>query len=273
MATVNTNPGALIALQNLNRTNYDLMQVQNRINTGMKVATAKDNGAIFAISSQMRSDVRAFTVVANSLDRVTSTVDVAIAASESVMDLLSEMKEKALAAADTSITSASRTAYNNDFVALRQQITQIVSNASFNGTNLLNGTTNSMAALADAAGGTMSVSAVRLSLCGSVLTFSAGGNVNTASAASTMIARLNTSIANLGGSLATLGTASKALKIQKNFVIKLSDATETGIGNLVDADLSRESARLQSLQVKQQLGIQALSIANQASSNVLSLFR
>jgi flagellin len=273
MATVNTNPGALIALQNLNRTNSELMNVQNRINTGMKVSTAKDNGAIFAISSQMRSDVRAYGVVANSLDRVTSTVDVALAASESIMDLLTEMKEKALAAADTSITDESRTAYNNDFVALRQQITQIVDNASFNGTNLLDDSTNAMAALANAEGGTMSVSAVSMSLGGSVLTFSAGADVSSASGASAMITALNTSIANLGGSLATLGTASKALTIHKNFVVKLSDATETGIGNLVDADLSRESARLQSLQVKQQLGIQALSIANNASSNVLSLFR
>jgi flagellin len=274
MATVNTNPGAMVALQNLNKTNSDLMQVQSRINTGLKVASAKDNGALFAIASQMRGDVRSYEAVTRSLDRATSTVDTAIAGGESIMDLLTEMKEKALAASDASITTASRTAYNNDFVALRNQVASIVSNSAFNGTNLINGTTTSIQALANANGtNNLVVTGANMSLGGGTVTVTAGAAILTRTAATNMISAINTSIDNLGGQLARLGSRSKALSMHETFVTKLSDATSAGIGNLVDADLSKESARLQALQVKQQLGIQALSIANSASSSVLSLFR
>ena len=275
-ATVNTNPGAMIALQNLNKTNMELAKNQNRINTGLKIASAKDNGAIFAISQSMRADVRSFGVVANSLDRAMSTLDVGISAAESITDLLGEMKEKALAAADPSITAASLTAYNNDFVALRNQIAQIVSNASFNGTNLINGSTTELRPLADAAGGNMVVTGSNMSLAatgGPLASLSATAQVNTQTSAATMITTLTTAISNVGSALARLGSQAKALALQKTFVIKLSDATEAGIGNLVDADMARESARLQSLQVKQQLGVQALSIANQAPSILSQLFR
>jgi flagellin len=269
-ATVNTNPGAMIALQNLNKTNMELAQTQNRINTGMKVASAKDNGALFAISQSMRADVRSFGVVVNSLDRSISTLDVGISAAESITDLLGEMKEKALAASDPSITAASRTAYNNDFVALRNQVATIVSNASFNGTNLINGSTTSMRPLANAAGGSMTVTGANLSLgaTGAPLALvGATAQVNTRTLAAAMITSLNTAIDNIGAALARLGSQSKALTLHRTFVVKLSDATEAGIGNLVDADMAKESAKLQSLQVKQQLGIQALSIANQAPSH------
>jgi flagellin len=275
-ATVNTNPGAMIALQNLNRTNMELATTQNRINTGLKVASAKDNGAIFAITQSMRADVRSFGVVANSLDRAMSTLDVGISAAESITDLLGEMKEKALAAADPSITDASRTAYNNDFVALRNQVAQIVSNASFNGTNMIDGSTDELRPLSDAAGGDMVVSTSNMSLSasgGPLASLSASAQVDTQTNAADMISTLNTAISNVGAVLARLGSQAKALSLQKTFVVKLSDATQAGIGNLVDADLPRESARLQALQVKQQLGVQALSIANQAPSILAQLFR
>ncbi|MBI1233645.1 MAG: flagellin [Alphaproteobacteria bacterium] len=272
--SVNTNAGAMIALQNLNRTNMELEQVQSRINTGLSVAGAKDNGGIYAIAQRMRSEVSGYKAVQDSLNRAVSTVDVALAAGEAISDLIIEMKEKALAAADTSLDAASRTALNEDFKALRDQITTIVSNAEFNGTNLINNSTASITALANADGSnTITVLDENLTLTGSVITIAATASFGTATQADTIASQLGTSLDNVNASLARLGTKSKALEIHSTFVTKLSDALTEGIGNLVDADLARESAKLQSLQVKQQLGIQALSIANQSPQSILSYFR
>lgn len=275
MATINTNPGAMIALQNLNKTNADLQQVQQRINTGLAVSSAKDNGGVFAIAQSMRADVGGYRAVTQSLDLAASTVDVALAAGEAISDLMVEMKEKALAAADTSLDTASRTALNEDFKALRDQVTTIVSNAEFNGTNLINGSqTPGISALANADGSnTITINDEDMSLGGTIVTLAATASFNTAAAASTQATAIETSLDNLNASLARLGTGSKSLEVHKTFVGKLSDTLEKGIGNLVDADLAKESARLQSLQVKQQLGIQALSIANSAPSTVLGYFR
>lgn len=272
--SVNTNAGAMIALQNLNRTNMELEQVQSRINTGLSVSGAKDNGGIYAIAQRMRSEVSGYKAVQDSLNRAVSTVDVALAAGEAISDLLIEMKEKALAGADTSLDAASRTALNEDFKALRDQITTIVSNAEFNGTNLINNSTASITALANADGSnTITILDENLALTGSIITINATSSFGTATAADTIASQLGTSLDNVNAALARLGTKSKALEIHSTFVTKLSDALTEGIGNLVDADLARESAKLQSLQVKQQLGIQALSIANQSPQSILSFFR
>ena len=275
MATINTNPGAMIALQNLNKTNMDLQQVQQRINTGLAVSSAKDNGGVFAIAQSMRADVGGYKAVTQSLDLASSTVDVALAAGEAISDLLVEMKEKALAGADTSLDTASRTALNEDFKALRDQIGTIVANAEFNGTNLIDGSnTAGLAALANADGSnTITIDDEDMSLGGAIVTVDATASFGTAAAASTQATAIETSLDNLNASLARLGTGSKSLEVHKTFVGKLSDTLEKGIGNLVDADLAKESARLQSLQVKQQLGIQALSIANSAPSTILGYFR
>lgn len=273
--SVNTNAGALIALQNLNKTNMELETTQNRINTGLKVASAKDNGGIYAIAQNMRSEVAAYNVVQQSLDRGQSTVDVGLSAGEAISDLLIEMKEKALAAGDVSLDSSSREALNEDFKALRDQIATIVSNAEFNGVNLIDGSVSGgFTALANADGtNTISVPTEDMSLSGSIITLSATASFGTASIASSIAADIETSLDNVNSALARLGTKSKALEIHSTFVTKLSDALDVGIGNLVDADLARESAKLQSLQVKQQLGIQALSIANAAPQNIVSFFQ
>ena len=274
MASVNTNYGAMVALQQLNSTNSALESTQTRINTGMKVASAKDNGAVYAIAQGMRSDVAGFGVVQESLDRTSSTVDVAIAAGEAISDLMIDMKEKALAASDESLTSSQRSAFNEDFKALRDQIATIVSNAEFNGTNLINNTTAGVEAIADADGtSVITVQDENLSLGGSIVTLAATASLDTATNASAAVGTIETSLDNLNQALARLGTSSKALEVHSDFVTKLSDVTEAGIGNLVDADLAKESAKLQALQTKQQLGVQALSIANQASSISLSFFR
>jgi len=274
MLSVNTNAGAMIALQNLTQTNADLMKTQNAINTGLSVASAKDNGAVYAIAQNMRGDVSGYTAVTASLQRAESTVDVATSAGEAISDLLVEMKAKALAAADTSLDTASRQALNEDFKALRDQIKTVVTNATFNGINLVNNSTTGIQALASADGTKkVTVQDEAMQLSGSIVTIKSTSTISTQSKASTMVASVAASLKNVNAALGRLGAGSKKFDIQLTFVQKLSDALTTGIGNLVDADMATESAKLQSLQVKQQLGVQALSIANQAPGIVLSLFR
>jgi len=276
MNSVNTNVGALVALQNLNSTNAQLATTQSRINTGLKVASAKDNGAIWAIAQNQRATSTALDSVKESLQRGVSTVDVAISAGSSVSDLLTQMKAKALAAADTSLDANSRSALNEDFKALRDQIGKTVANADFNGVNLVKSGGTSIASLANAdATSKITVNAQDLSLGGTVLTTNIGASasIGTIATASAMIGYLNTAIGAVSTALSKLGTGSKALQSHLDFTGKLQDSIDAGVGNLVDADMAKESARLQSLQTKQQLGVQALSIANQSSSILLGLFR
>jgi flagellin len=274
MLSVNTNSGAMVALQYLNQTQAQLAQTQSAINSGMTVSSARDNGAVFAIAQNMRGSVAGYTAVTDSLNRGMSSVDVAMSAGQSISDLLIEMKTKALAASDTSLDTASRSAMNQDFVALRDQITTIVKNASFNGYNLVDGSTTQITALASSDGTRrITVSAQNMSLSGTIVTVSTGATISTQTAASTMVAAIQSSLTNVDSALAKLSSGSKKFSIQVDFAQKLSDALTTGIGNLVDANMANESAMLQSLQVKQQLGVQALSIANQAPQTILSLFR
>jgi flagellin len=273
MLSVNTNYGAMVALQNLNRTNSELNTTQNAINTGLKVSGPKDNGAIWAVAQSMRMDVQAYNAVTQSLNRTLSVVDTGIAAGTNVSDMLKEMKEKALAARDTTIDASARAAYNADFAALRDMITKTLSNAAFDGSNLINGATN-LAALANADGTTfITVSARNMSLGGSIVTLASTATISTSTKAAAAITTIETSLNNLNLALSQLGTDAKKVNLHKTFVSKLMDELNNGIGNLVDADLAKESAKLQALQTKQQLGVQALSIANQAPQAILSLFR
>jgi flagellin len=274
--SVNTNVGAMTALQNLNATNTELSQTQTRINTGLRVASAKDNGAIWAIAQNQRATSQSLNAVKDSLQRGQSTVDVAISAGETVSDLLLQMKEKALAASDVTLDTNSRVALNNDFVSLRDQISKVVNNAEFNGANMLKGVSpTNIAALANADGtATITVVAQPMDLgTGALAGIASTDSIGTQTLAFNMIASLNQSIINVSTALSSLGTGSKSLASHLTFISKLQDTVDAGVGNLVDADLAKESAKLQALQTKQQLGMQALSIANQAPQALMSLFR
>jgi len=282
--SVNTNTGAMAALQSLNDTTKGLSMVQNRINTGLKVASTKDDSASYTIAQSLRGDLGGLQSVSASLSRAKSVTDVAVAGTEQISDLVNQMKAKATQAADDGIDSASRAAINKDFVALRDQITTIVNASEFNGTNLLKtggGTVTALQSLKD--GDTTSattwdpdsltVANQGLDLGGSVITVADTDEIDTQANAQAMVDTLTATQDNLATSLSTLGAASRKIDAQASFTSKLSDTIEAGIGNLVDADLAKESAKLQALQVKQQLGIQALSIANQAPQSIMSLFR
>ncbi|WP_443748571.1 flagellin [Asticcacaulis solisilvae] len=273
-SSVNTNVGAMVALQNLNATTSQLMTTQTRISTGLKVASAKDDGAAYAIAQTQRATVSSLDAVKDSLSRGTSVVDVAMSAGSSVSDMLTQLKEKALAASDTSLDTTSRAALNSDFTSIRDQITKTLSNATFNGINLVDGSQTQITALANSDGsGKITVSGQDMSLGGSIVTLSAAAGFTTATSAAALLTTIDSSISNVSSSLASLGTSSKALDNHLSFVGKLQDSIQAGIGNIVDADMAKESAKLQALQTKQQLGVQALSIANQSTGTVLSLFR
>jgi flagellin len=271
--SVNTNTGAMTALQYLNQTQGQLNATQTAINSGLKVASAKDNGAIYAIAQNERGDVAGYSSVINSLNNGSSLIDTALSAGQSISDLLIQLKQQALSASDTSLDTTSREAINADFTALRDQITSIVKNAVFNGTNLVDGSTNKIEALASSDGTRhITTLAQNMSLSGSIVTLTSTGTVSTQAKASAMIATIQGSLTNVDSALAKLSAGSAKFSIQATFTQTLSDTLTTGIGNLVDANMADESAMLQSLQVKQQLGIQALAIANQAPQTILSLF-
>ncbi len=272
--SINTNASAMLALANLSTTQMSLNQTQNIISTGKKINSAKDNGAVWSIAQTMQGKSTALDSVKDSLNRAQSTIDVAMSAGQQVSDLLTQMKAKALAASDTSLDTTSRTALNEDFKSLRDQIGKVVSNADFNGINMVKSGGTTIYALANDTGSSkLTVVAEDLSLGGANVSISATASFNSAISASAYIGTLDTDLTAVNTALTKLGTGSNALASHAKFVGSLQSSLQTGISNLVDADMAAESATLQALQTKQQLGVQALSIANQSTSIMLSLFR
>ena len=273
--SVKTNQPALIALQNLNKTNDALGETQNRINTGLKISTARDNASIYAIAQKQRASISSLSAVTDSLNRATSISDVASAAGQSISDILNSMKQKVVAAMDPSLDTTSRGALNADYRSLLRQIQQVIQNAAFDGANILNGSlAGGLQFIANAdANAYVTLSTQNMSLGGAIITMAATSSINTVTNATTILGQLNNSIINTNSALANIGAQSNQISSHNKFVAKLTDALTVGVGNLVDADMAAESARLQALQVQQQLGAQALSIANQSPQVILSLFK
>ncbi len=290
--SVNTNTGALAALQALNATSKGLATVQNRINSGLNVSSTKDDSAAFTIAQGLRGDLGGLKAVSSSLSRAKSVTDVAVAGAEQISDVVNQMKTLAKQASDDGISSDTRAAYNKDFTALRDQITTIVNSSEFNGTNLLKtsgGSVSALQSLSNTATGsgtsytpdTLSVANQGLDLATTEVqstgtgtgTLGKNSELTDSATSKKMVDTLDKLGTSLNTKLSDLGSASRKIDAQMTFTSKLSDTIEGGIGNLVDADLAKESAKLQALQVKQQLGVQALSIANQAPQTITSLFR
>lgn len=272
--SVHTNKSALVALQNLNKTNDELSEVQNKINTGLAIANAKDNASVWAIAQGQRADIGALSAVKMSLDRAQSISEVSMSAGESISDLLVQMKEKVVASQDPSLDIQSRNALDADFKSLLRQVAQVSQNASFDGADILDGTTPSIRFLANAdANAYITLSGQDMTLGGGIITMPSTSSITTVTLAQTALVDLTNSIANVNQALGNLGAQARQIENHNKFVSKLSDVLQAGVGNLVDADVAKESAHLQALQVQQQLGAQALSIANQAPQIILSLFK
>ncbi|PZX15065.1 flagellin [Palleronia aestuarii] len=275
MTSILTNNGAMVALQTLKSINNDLSDTQSAISTGKDVASAKDNASVWAISKVMESDVSGFKSIQDSLSMGESTVAVASAGAEQIVEKLKEMKEKIVSATGENVDNAK---IADDVTALKDQITDIIGASQFNGANLLNTAGNAgisvTSSLDRAADGTVTAKTIDVAS----VDFEANLDlttidVSTPAAADTSLANIETLIDTAVAGAAKLGASQSRISDQNEFMGKLTDAMKTGIGNLVDADMEEASARLKALQTQQQLGVQSLSIANQAPGAIMALFR
>jgi flagellin len=270
--SVNTNVGAMQALQSFAAINAEMSQVLTRISTGLRVSSPKDNPAVWAIAQNQRAQVSALNAVTGSLQRGQSIADLAIIAGESISDMIGQMKGLALAALDYPAGDPARTALNDQYLGLRKLIDTTANSASFGGVNLLSaGSAGNVRSLANAdATQTIDVDHVDLTTGGATLS---GLPADLIAVSTADLAAINTAEKAVNSAVSKLGTGSKALDIHLTFIGKLQDTIEASIGNLVDADLAKESARLAALKVRQQLALIAMRIANEAPSLLLQLFR
>lgn len=273
--SVNTNQAAMVALQNMNTTSDDLRVVQDRISTGRRISDAKDNSSIWNIAQAQRGDFSSLSAVRMGLDRAASIADIALTAGTNISDLFIQIREKVVAANDTTIDTNSRALINQDYRNLITQIGRATINASFDGANLFNNSiTGSLSFLANAkTTSNITLTAQNLTFGGPIITLADTDSITTAALAATVLTKVTASMVNLNKALGMLGSQLKQIDDHNMFLGKMSDAIDAGIGNLVDADLAKESARLQALNVKQELGTQSLAIANRQPQQILNLFK
>lgn len=314
MNSINTNIAAMTALQSLQQTSKDMLTTQNRISTGLRVASASDNAAYWSIATAMRSDNDALSTVQDALGLGKGTVNVAYTGMNSSIQLVSQMKDKLAAALAPGVD---RSKIQSDIKELQNQLKGVADSASFSGENWLsvnsattgyNATKSIVSSFTRGSDGNVSIGYITVDTSKAVLfdsnTAASSGGILDSQRNSTgaTVTTGGTSIMNIDISSLTDSTADQAklqgyiqsvskafdemttaatglganqtrINLQTDFVSSLMDSIKTGISQLVDADMNEESTRLQALQVKQQLGVQALSIANQSSQNILSLFR
>lgn len=280
MSSILTNNSAMVALQTLKGINSNLAKTQDEISTGKKVANAQDNAAVWAISKVMEYDQSSFKTLQSNLNMAESVVTTARKGGENVQSLLNEMKNLAAQAGSDGNDYAT---INAQIVAKKAQITSIVNASQMNGANLLKtnpvpGQTDfSVLASMDRTAGNAVTSKVSITVAS--VDFEAnivGATVTTIAdraSALTAVGEIEALFTLAKDGVAKLGTAAKRINDQSNFVANLANSLKAGVGALVDADMEEASARLQALQTQQQLGVQALSIANQAPQTILSLFK
>lgn len=272
--SINTNASSLLGVQNFTSNANALDKSRNEISSGLKINGPEDNAAILSISQILESDIGGLNSVKASLDNALAASDIALAASTEVSDLLIQLKEKAVEASDPGLDDSSRLALNDDFVALRDQITDIVNNAEFNGKNLLKSGGDDITALIGAEGdGSITIEAQDLSLNGANVTISASQQITTQADADAAVAAIEQSINNVGDAIATIGSGSTHLQKIKEFTELLQAKTQEGLGNLIDTDLAAASAGFAANQIREALSVESLSISNQQPAILLSLFQ
>jgi flagellin len=305
MTSLLTNASAITALQNLNATNKSMQQTQDRISTGMRVANASDNAAYWSIATTMRSDNAAMSTVKDALGMGAATVDVASAALKTTTDLVTQIKSKLVAASQPGID---RSKVQSEIKQLQDQIKSVADSSTFSGQNWLSVDTTSSTYTATknivssftrsgsaVSVGTIDVDTSKISLFDSgaqtgiidkdrtvgtstvnVSTLDISALTDSSADQQTLkdyISGVDAALTDVTTAASDLGAVKTRITMQSDFVSNLMDAVTKGIGQLVDADMNTESTRLQALQVQQQLGVQSLSIANQSSQQILSLFK
>ncbi len=273
--SINTNNSALIALQTLGRSKSALATTERRVSTGQAVASSKDNGAIWTVAQGQRSQSKALDAVVGGLQRAKSILDVTLTATQQLSDMMIGMKQLLLGFSDTSLSTQGRQGIANDYNALIERWDPIVEGATFDGANLLSANYSRTIDVPLDASGTD-----RLVIIGNVLTnYENDVSLHPLDLALTDAdltawpGNLDQSLKELNNNILRFGTKARMLDKQIAFSLKLKDAIDTGVGNLVDADMGKESAKLVAGQAKQQLGVQALSVASQSTAYLQSLFR
>jgi flagellin len=272
--SINTNVGAMVALRNLQNTNNDLSATQKRISTGLNVADAYDDGASYAVAQGLRSDISALGAVNERLAVGKGMIDVAVKAGESISETMGSLRNVLLKLADEAVTGEARTNYQTEFTALKDDIKAFISSADYNGVNLIKASAADQKIISGISGAATEVITVNAADLDAGIVTELGAVPTTAAAAQTLLgAGFKDASNKLNATLNTLGADARRISNQIKFNNARADATNTGLGAIVDADLAKESAKLQSLQTKQQLGVQSLSIADQSPQVLLGLFR
>lgn len=273
--SVNTNRQAVFALQSLNYTNGELSGVQKRVSTGYRVADAKDDGGAFAVAQAVRSSAAGVTAVNEQLGGVKGVLQTTFASLSTVSDTMKQVRATLTRLADGAINGDQRTQYETQYQLLTTQISDFIDDATYNGRTLLSTDTGvgggDITGIRNESGGTFTVTAVD----GEDLKLTTTAPA-TAVAAQAMIASggaFDLADKAISSALNGFGASMQYVENQIIYNSKKVDAMNDGLGALVDADLARESAKLQALQTRQQLGIQTLSLANQGPQVLLSLFR
>ncbi len=275
MNSVNTNLGSMVALQSLNRTSDQLSVVQKRVSTGFRVADAKDDGGAYAVAQSVRADVAGLTAANEQLGGTKGVLETTFAALSKVSEAMVKVRETMTRLADGTINDEQRTQYVAQYGALKTQIENFVADATYNGRTLLS--TEATAGGGDIvmtrneAGGTFTVAAV--DGASTLVIAAAPTDAAAAQAALQSGGDFETVESAVANALNKFGSDSNYVDSQIRYNKDKVDALEGGLGALVDADLAKESAKLQALQIRQQLGTQALSISNQSPQMLMSLFR
>jgi flagellin len=274
--SVHTNAGAMVALQSLNKTSDELTATQKRISTGFRVADAKDDGAAYAVAERVRGEIAGTASANEQLGGVKGLLDVTNASLSNVSDTLKKLKTIVVKLADQTITADQQAQYQSQAKELTNNIQAFIQDAGYNGKNILDESVSTLANTVVRNGSGTAYSFNGFSAVTNVFNGVSAANAWTAGSAAAALTAggaLTTAISNTLTQLNNFGSYSNFIDSQINYNKSKMDAQEGGLGALVDADLARESAKLQSLQIRQQLGTQALSIANQAPQTLLSLFR
>jgi len=278
--SVNTNIGAMVALQTLNRTNEALAVSQKRVSTGFRVADAKDDGAVFAIAQAVRGDVAALTSVNEQLGGTKGMLETTMSSLRNVSDTMTKMKEILVKLADGNVTGDTRTQYEKQYNELRANIKGFIDDAGYNGKSLLKGTgtfgtqyVDTLKVIRNQLGTLYEIAGYDASKDIYATMGAAPGTRTAACQALATASNFSKAFKRVGTQLNVYGSAFRYVENQIRFNKDKIDAIESGLGALIDADLAKESARLQALQIRQQLGAQALGIANQSPQILLSLFR
>jgi flagellin len=269
--SINTNIGAMMAQGALRTSGAQLDRASKMVQTGYRVADAMDDASTFSVAQGIRGNLQAYNSVQQSLTNGTGLGAVTESALTNISDLVGDMQAKITQLADGSISANQRTIYTADFNAMTSQVAQFISQANYNGINLLSSASTARTFIADTSANTLSLTS-QSSVRAAFTTFTTS-SVTSASASTLALTSLNTFSQAVHSSLSASAAETRALRLHQNFVNAQVDAIQTGLGATVDADIGKSSAEVQSRQVQRQLGVQSLSLANQQPSTLLGLFR